>query len=66
MSQGVVDVAVVSQQCRDSVARYRSGVARCRSDVAMVSPDVAVVSRWCRGGVASVAELSLGVVMTIF
>ena len=48
MSQGVADVAVVSQQCRDSVARCRSGVARCRSDVAMVSPDVAVVSRWCR------------------
>ena len=41
MSQGVADVAVVSQRCRDSVAR-------CRSDVAMVSPDVAVVSRWCR------------------
>ena len=66
MSQGVADVAVVSQRCRDSVARYRSGVARCRSDVAMVSPDVAVVSRWCRGGDASVAQLSLGVVMTIF
>ena len=54
MSQGVADVAVVSQRCRDSVARCRGGVARCRSDVAMVSPDVAVVSRWrrgCRGAV---------------
>ena len=72
----VLSVAEVSQRCRKVSPMSRW----CRSDVAIVSPDVAAMSpdvaamspwcrqmsRWCRGGVASVAELSLGVVMTIF
>ena len=55
-------VAQMSQRCR-AVSR---SVAKVSHSVAGMSRECRGVSRLCRAGVASVAELSLGVDMTIF